>query len=314
MWKHFVKDYLSYTRKERTGIITVIILIGLITIMPYFFSYFIKETDYDISGFREEMARLQIDSTKKQDFAGFASDEFYNDHTPNARYASVKLFYFDPNTASVDDWKKLGVPERTALTIQKYISKGGKFRKPEDLAKIWGLPKHQVNRLVPFVQIQGKPAIVYPAYEKKEYARDSSYYRPRIIASVNINKADTSAFISLPGIGSKLSQRIILFREKLGGFHSTDQVGEVYLLPDSTFHKIKPFLVLSGEGVKKININTATVDEMKIHPYIRYSLANAIVQYRNQHGNFTDLSQLKKIMIVTDDLYQKVLPYLSTGP
>jgi competence ComEA-like helix-hairpin-helix protein len=132
-----------------------------------------------------------------------------------------------------------------------------------------------------------------------------------MIDKVEINEADTSAFISLPGIGSKLSQRIIAFRNKLGGFYSVDQVGETYFLADSTFQKIKPFLFLRNTSVNRFNINTATVDEMKGHPYIKYNLANAIVEYRKQHGNYNSVEAIKKIMMVSDEVYRKAAPYLS---
>jgi competence ComEA-like helix-hairpin-helix protein len=126
-----------------------------------------------------------------------------------------------------------------------------------------------------------------------------------------VNLADTFAFIALPGIGSKLSKRIISFRDKLGGFYSVEQVGETYLLPDSTFQKIKPYLFVSNSSLKRININTASVDEMKAHPYIKYNMANAIFQYRQQHGNYISVEQIKKILIITDEIYQKAAPYLS---
>ena len=115
----------------------------------------------------------------------------------------------------------------------------------------------------------------------------------------------------MPGIGSKLSQRIIAFRDKLGGFYSVNQVGETYLLPDSTFQKIKSRLFISDTAVKQININLASVDEMKVHPYLRYNLANAIFQYRQQHGNFNSVEGIKKIMLVTGDVFNKIAPYLS---
>ena len=115
----------------------------------------------------------------------------------------------------------------------------------------------------------------------------------------------------MPGIGSKLSQRIIAFRNKLGGFYSVNQVGETYLLPDSTFQKIKSRLIIGSSHVKQININAASIDEMKAHPYLRYNLANAIFQYRQQHGNFNSVEEIKKIMLVTEDIFNKVAPYLT---
>jgi competence protein ComEA len=133
--------------------------------------------------------------------------------------------------------------------------------------------------------------------------------RPRL-SPIDINLADTAAFIAFPGIGSRLADRIIRFREKLGGFYSIDQIGEVYGLADSVFQKIKPFLLAGPYDLKKININTATLEELKAHPYIRYAIANSIVQYRNQHGNFTSIEELKKIVLITNDTYEKISAYL----
>ena len=68
---------------------------------------------------------------------------------------------------------------------------------------------------------------------------------------------------------------------------------------------------MANPTVKKININNATVDELKTHPYIRYNIANAIVQYRLQHGSYKDINDIKKIMLVTDEIYNKAAPYLA---
>ena len=62
--------------------------------------------------------------------------------------------------------------------------------------------------------------------------------------------------------------------------------------------------------LRKININTDTIDDMKSHPYIRYVLANAIVPYRNQHGNFTAMDDIKKVMLITEDVFNKLAPYI----
>ncbi len=166
------------------------------------------------------------------------------------------------------------------------------------------------QRLMPYVSI--KTIAHEPVtFEKDKYPKPTSFSLIKKNQPIDVNLADTTAYISLPGIGSKLSQRIIAFRDKLGGFHSVDQVGETYLLPDSTFQKIKSRLVISDTMVKQININLASVDEMKVHPYLRYALANAIFQYRQQHGNFNSVGDIKKIMLVTEDIFNKVAPYLS---
>src|SRR4029077_11188899 len=124
------------------------------------------------------------------------------------------------------------------------------------------------------------------------------------------NSADTNQLIALPGIGHTLAGRIVNFREKLGGFYSVKQVGETFGIADSVFQKIKPFLVLNETGLKKIPVNTAGIDELKIHPYIRYKLATAIISYRNEHGPFSSIEDLRKIMVITEEIYQKLAPYI----
>ena len=74
--------------------------------------------------------------------------------------------------------------------------------------------------------------------------------------------------------------------------------------------KIKPHLKLDISEVKKININTASVEDLKSHPYIRYNIANAIIAYRKEHGSFSAIADLKKIKIISDEVYQKIAPYL----
>lgn len=312
----FLAEYFSFTRKERTGVITVLALTGLLVFLPFLFPYFIPKKKYDHSRFEKEIAALKI---KQSDSGTKRFSHFDENHSPEFYQPSEKsyyskqprgeLFYFDPNKLPVEGWKRLGIREKTANTIQNYISKGGRFNKPADIAKIWGLHEDEVNRLLPYVRIENKANDFYAPPVSK--AGDVFANNPRYVKTIiDINTADTSAFISLPGIGSKLANRIIAFRDKLGGFYKTEQVAETYALPDSTFQKIKDRLTIGNATVKQIDINTATADELKTHPYIRFNIAIAIVRYRQQHGNFSSVSDLKNILIITADALQKMEPYL----
>lgn len=311
MGQQFLKDYFNFTKKERTGNLWLILVLIILLIIPNLYSFFIKTESFDHEKFKEEIARLKIDSSGKISPKNF-DNEYYNDYSLTGKKHEIlkaELFLFDPNTATLNDWKRLGIKEKTALTIQKYISKGGKFYKPEDIKKIWGIHPAEAERLLPYVRVKNIPK-EYPEFEKKKYAENSFSYTPKIIQKISINSADTNAYISLPGIGNKLSKRIIDFRERLGGFYSIDQVSETYFLPDSTFQKIKPYLILDDNLIRKININKASIDEMKTHPYIKFQLANAIVQYREQHGDFNSVEGIKKIFLVTEEMYIKVAHYL----
>ena len=319
----FLKDYLTFTRKERIGILVIVGLILFTLFLPDILKRSSGNNPAQIdtawmSAVKKSEIKVPDSSAdhfqKKEEENTFA----YQYDKPKSNYhesnsAKGELFYFDPNTISESQWEKLGLRDKTIQTIEKYLNKGGHFYKPEDLQKIYGLHKDEYERLGPYVKIETKTLATnerfVPSKTKDEIQPAKNYVAH--YTAIDINNADTSAFISLPGIGSKLAARIVTFREKLGGFYSIEQVGEIYGLPDSTFQKIKQWLKLDNASVKKININTATVDELKAHPYIKYSIANPIVAYRNEHGLFSKVEDIKKVMAVTDDVYKKVAPYLT---
>lgn len=264
------------------------------------------------ANFKDELAAIKSKTNEHQrQYKAAQYDDFDGtvSYTKNeSSQAAGTLFNFDPNTLSAEGWKKLGLHDKAIHTIQNYLSKGGKFRKPEDLEKIWGLNKALVKRLVPFVEIKEK--VTKQDNYQKEAAIPSTYRKSAAII-IDINDSDTSDWIALPGIGSKLALRIVNFRSKLGGFKNINQVAETFGLQDSVFQKIKPMLLLANNTVKKININTATLEELKQHPYIRYNLAGLIVQYRNQHGSFSKIEDLGNIMAVTSDVMQKLTAYIT---
>ena len=313
-WQEFIKDYLTFTRKERIGIIVIISMIIFIFLLPKILSPFSSSASFKTD--TTWISKLKHLELNKETPSDDNSDEYYSYQYDRNKVNNVKgdLFYFDPNTLSSDGWKKLGLKEKTIQIIKNYLAKGGSFRKPEDLQKIYGIRISQYKSFAPYIKIESTGNTKsYPINPQSTYSNENSYTKsayPRY-SVIDINSADTTAFISLPGIGNKLATRIVNFREKLGGFYSIDQVGETYGVPDSTFQKIKQYLKFEIVLLKKININTATIDELKAHPYIKWSIANPIVAYRNEHGPFSKLEDIKKIMAVSDEIYNKIEPYLS---
>ena len=312
--KKWVKDYLTFNRKDRIGLMCVIVIVAGSIFLPRLLSKSpkppaLKENEAlaaAIDTLQQRQASKQQYQSRENYYRDENSSTYQYEPSQTKSFTKGELFQFDPNTITFNDWQRLGLNEKTSKTILKYVSKGGKFYKPEDLLKIWGMPEGFYERVKDYVVI-ASVAKNYPQnyYNKPEFVKEER--KPSV---VNINNADTSAFIALPGIGSKLSARIVNFREKLGGFYSVDQIGETYGLPDSTFRKLRPRLQVDANAVRKINVNTATKDELKAHPYIRWNLANAIVEYRNQHGEFKSLDELKNIAIIDEATFSKIVHYL----
>lgn len=318
-WRTYTPDYLLFTRKDRIAIMLLVLVITAVFLVPTTFSNSggtrtAADTAW-VAGLKRIELKEAESGSANRDYSDNNSTAYQYDRSANNYYKKPKgeLFYFDPNTLSTEGWQQLGLREKTISTIQHYLSKGGQFRKPEDLQRIYGLFPNEYERIAPYIQIKSTGGLSgYRDFSDNSLKENqpAKTYSPRY-TSVDINVADTTALIALPGIGTKLAFRIINFRDKLGGFYSVSQVAETFGLPDSTFQRIKQYLKLDNAAVKKININTATVDELKAHPYIRWALANPIVAYRKEHGPFAKMEDLKKVMAVTDELYNKMVPYLS---
>jgi competence protein ComEA len=301
------KDYFAFTKKERTGIVMLIALIAIGLMLPRFWGTTSLKEEVRLEAIQLQKAppeQENKDQSRRSRYSPRSSAEEAAYDEPKKKPQAGTLFPFDPNTLNEAGWKKLGISERTIGTILHYKAKGGQFRNAGDLQKMYSLKKADFDRLAPYIQIAAPAPFVYAEKAPRKYVKAPP-------AVIDINQADTVAFISLPGIGSKLANRIVHFREKLGGFCSVQQLGETFGLPDSTFQLIKPRLQCAPVAMQKININTADVNTLKQHPYIRWNIANAIVQYRQQHGAFHSPGELQQIVLITPELYQKIAVYVT---
>lgn len=301
--KTLFKSFFTFTKKDRVGILILILLIITAYLLPVLFSKE-KETLHILT---DPQIIKAVNKLNKNRISNNYFDEFENidaEYKKEDRPLRKDLFSFDPNTLSAEGWQKLGLKEKTIKTIFNYRNKGGKFYKKEDLQKIWGLPKGFYESVQNYINIETERIT-----SNYQFASNAAENTQRVLKKLDINKADTLSFIKLPGIGNTLARRIVNFRNKLGGFYSLDQIKETYGLPDSTFQKIKMYLFVDESGISTININTVTKEDLKVHPYIRWNLANAIVEYRSQHGLFNAIEELKNITIIDEATYYKVAPY-----
>jgi len=213
---------------------------------------------------------------------------------------------FDPNNCSLDLLVSNGIPQFLAERIISYRSKGGQFRKKEDLQKIYGFDDQLYTNIYPYIQIvetniakSNKP--FYPKSKKKKFT----------IQPFDINSADTATLRQIYGIGDKLSLRIVNFRDKLGGFMYRSQLSQVYGLDSVVVDSLMEYGSISGTfNPNRLNVNTDTIKHLSSHPYIDYKVAKAIVNYRRQHGDYKSVEDIKKVYFVDDSLFNRISIYL----
>ena len=221
------------------------------------------------------------------------------------------LFRFNPNKASKDTLLLLGFSSSLATRMVNYRTKGGVFKIKSDLLKIYGADTLLYRKLYALIDLP-----IVAGKKTREFPRDSFPKRPIVaITKLDLNVADTTQLITVYGIGSKFSKRIVEYRERLGGFVSMDQLNEVYRLDTTAVGRLKKkFFVLPDYRPRQMQLNTVVERELAAHPYFSYKLAAAIVAYRFQHGNFTSIEDLVSLKLLTERDFQRIKPYITINP
>ena len=312
-----IKEFIIFSKKERN----IIYVLSLILVLIYAYNSFIipkqklKQNTISLNEIliKNEIPEAEIKNIIKQ------STEISQKKKTERKYNKQKvvLSEFDPNTSDSLHLISLGLHRFTVSNIIRYRSKGGQFRKCEDLYRIYNIDSMKVSSLLSYCNIK-QPFPEKQSYTKSDYkkpknntktvTKKSTYpkYKKEI---VDINTADTTALKTLYGIGPYLSKAIVERREELGGFHSLDQLNDIFLFEPEIIENNKDYMICS-EKIIKININEADLQRLRNHIYINYKLAKLIVNYRSQHGLYAKVEDIKNIVIVNDSIYNKINPYL----
>ncbi len=332
MFNNYFKDLFDFSKGQRKGIIVLLILLVIFILAQLIINNinFLPQEDF-----------IGFDKLVEQCYSG--SDESFTgtDTAGAGMYAGgflvstkVDLHEFNPNTAGRDELMKLGISEWAAGNLVKYREKGGVFYDREDLKKIYGLDDSLYRLLEPYIITGMSRSSPGPSsgttaeratemsYRARGGSSDSSeagsFVRPATeglpaVQLIEINSADSIQLLSLPGIGPVYAGRIIKYRKLLGGYYSIEQLNEVYGLKPETYNKLNILVCVDTLLLKKIDLNQATLWELKKHPYISDYQAEAIIKFREFRGKINSPGQLLSNKLVTAEGYMKIRPYFKVA-
>ena len=229
-------------------------------------------------------------------------------HTPKNEISAV-LQPFDPNTADSVLLRQLGLPVYIVRNILKYRAKGGVFRSPESFSRIYGLKEEVYQKLKPYITIAPLVSVSHVRTDTFRQLKDTIPYIPKYEEGtiVDLNKADTSILKRIPGIGSTLARMIVVYRQRLGGFYDVSQLQEV----PHVRVELNKWFVVTPAGLHKIQVNSASLDKLRSHPYMDFYKAKAIMEYRRKRGKIKGLSQLSMFEEFTEKDLKRLSPYLT---
>ncbi|MES2567613.1 MAG: helix-hairpin-helix domain-containing protein [Bacteroidota bacterium] len=295
--RSFLFNFFHFNKQERNGVFVLCIIIAVLFIVRQALPWMVSNPD-----------PIQFIDLAVNKSSASSDENFTKPETSDVNiFVSSEKFVFNPNTITQEEAVKLGFSKKLSATLINFRNKGGKFFKSEDLKKLYGLPSRLFEELESYVLIPNshkefKRDTVYPkrVYEKKIYTKEI----------VEINSADSLAIVYLKGIGPGFTKRIIKYRSMLGGFHSVNQLKEVYGMTDSLFFTLSSQITLDENAITKLPINAIDFNSLRKHPYFNFQSAQAIINYRFKHGKLTE-EAIKNIGIFSDEKLKLILPYLS---
>ena len=283
-----------------------------------------------------ETSAVKSDSISKNKSTSFSCKE----QLPIVETAEGKhLFPFDPNTATAEELQQLGLAPYQVRNIIKYRSKGGVYRSPMDFARLYGLTRKQYRELEPYITISDeyepastlasvqayiakKEADKHAAHAAYEAYKAQNTYKPnkgnerdtlryplklKVGEHINLATADTSQLKKVPGIGSGWARAIVNYGKRLGGYVVVGQLQEIDGFPEEAL----PYFSVVNPHTEKINLNTATLTQLRKHPYMNFYQARAICDYRRLKGKLTNLSQLHLLKDFTPETIERLRPYVA---
>lgn len=301
MFKQF-SNFFGFSRRELNGMTVLAVILLLLWLSPHLYRTVKTDDHIDLSLHIRDIEQF-LASDKTDVTVANVQKDLHLVATTEPEY-----FVFDPNGLSIVDWKRLGLSERQIRMIKNYEAKGGRFRKPEDVAKIYAISEADYVRLAPYIRI--KTPDERPVLSEVQEAVDKPLAGHAVL-HLELNTADSLTLQYLPGIGPVFASRIVRFRDHLGGFHHISQLLEVYGFDSIRFDGLKDHVYVDATKVTQISVNTANYEQLNDHPFISPKLANAIVQYRKQHGLYRSLEELLNIAIMDERNFRKIAPYLS---
>ena len=256
----------------------------LVLVLFYQFAHLLKkETKTDFSDFEKAIAELDYNK---------ASNEIIKKDS---------LFMFNPNTLNDKGWLALGLSEGKIKVLRNYQKSGGYFKQKEDLKRCYAFADEFYNTI--------KEYAIFPKTKKPA----TTNYQPTTTNQIiELNKADSLTLISIKGIGPFYAKQIIKYRKELGGFLNYNQFTEIWGLEKLDVEKLQKQTTIDTLYIRKMNINTVSIEILRNHPYLNYKEAKMIVNFRVQHGDFSSVKDIQKIKPISRELFRKIAPYIKS--
>jgi competence ComEA-like helix-hairpin-helix protein len=224
-FKFYVREYFTFSKSERNGILTLVILISLVLLAKALIPRIISTgVNIDVTGFEKEIAGFEksFDSVNSSQKSIPMTTGLNNLSSTSVRYKNVLNYKIEINSADTNELVKLpGIGHVFAQRIIKYRELLRGFYTLNQLNEVYGLNTETIEKL------------------KKHLSLDTTKIR-----KLDINTFTFKEINSHPYISYEQTKAIFKFRSKRK-FNSTTQLTENKIFSDEELKKVLPYIVIN---------------------------------------------------------------------
>ena len=274
---------------------------------------------------------MVVDAWKEKEGNVKTGEKVVVDVEEKEERGEVVMRMFDPITVDSLTLSGFGLKPWKVRNFLHYRKAGKVFRSAEEMGKTHGWTEEDVERVREYVRVDeeyGKGKRLFRGTEKgqpgwegrnEKYGKDGKRWddwkeektertsnKFHTLTKVDVNTADTALLRRIPGVGAKISDAIVRYRERLGGFHSVEQLKEIKIVSPELLN----WMEVSSSDIQKIPINKSSFQALNNHPYISYEQTKALLQYIRLYGKVKNEQALLETGIFTKEDVERLKPYL----
>jgi len=285
------KSHFKFTKGQRSGIFLLLLIIAVMQSLYFFADFSSKQVSInqdELTAFQNEIDSLGLVEKETQ---------------------QTKIFPFNPNY--ITDYKgyTLGMSPNEIDRLLKFREQNKWVNSAKQFQEVTKVSESLLNTISPYFKFPEWVTNPKPSTSFKYQNNTPKTFDQKI----DLNTATAKQLQRVNGIGEKLSDRVIKFRNKFKeGFIADVQLQDVYgISPEVLKRLLNEFTVKTPRQIEKFNLNNVTIEQLVTIQHIDYEIAYEILDQRTLREGFKSLDELTKVKGFPIDKIEIIKLYLT---
>ena len=287
-----MENPIDFSKRSRRAILIFVGIMLVLVLIPRVYFMFNPPSDFEFHQTALQKEEFKKFEYKKKERASYQK---------KSRFTKPKS-KFDPNQYTEAEWMNLGLSKKQVDVLMKFKSSG--FYSDEDVKKVFVISDEFFANIKDFLVYPEKPI-------RENQTNNAKSEESAKTEKVELNTASLEELMNIKGVGKFYAEKIIEKRNQFQGFTSENQLLEIWKFDEEKLEGLRPYIYVNPKYVQPFDINKVTYEELKTHPYFNKNVANSIIKLRTQLGTYKRVEDLKKSVLISNELFEKIKPYVT---